>query len=108
MSCTFRSQSVEDRGAPLQSITEFLDRQPSLANERTKRSLRNAPMIGHDQASMRPLRMPEDDVASPLMIDLVSKTLEGADCLRTRDTGEATHTATSTTSSSIGGGIGSS
>jgi hypothetical protein len=31
--------------------------------------------------------MPKDDVASPLVINLVSKALEGADCLGARDCG---------------------
>lgn len=57
---------------------------------------------------MRAFGMSQDDVASALAVYLVSKPLKRTDCLRAGDTGQLAQTATSTTSSSIGGGIGSS
>lgn len=65
-------------------------------------------MVRNDEASVRAFGTPKEDVASPLSVHLVSKALEGSNRLRTRDTRQLAHTATSTTSSSIGGGIGSS
>jgi hypothetical protein len=47
-------------------------------------------------------------VASALAIHLVPQAFEGANSLGTGDNGELAQTAMSTTSSSIGGGIGSS
>jgi hypothetical protein len=47
-------------------------------------------------------------VTSALAIHLVPQAFKSANCLGTRDNGKLAQTATSTTSSSIGGGIGSS
>ena len=51
--------------------------------------------------------MSQDDVAAGLMVDLVSHFLEHADSVLAGADGQAAHADTSTTSSVIGGGIGS-
>jgi len=65
-------------------------------------------MIRNNEAPVRAFRVPQNNVASALAIYLVTQAFEGANCLCPRNNGELAQTATSTTSSSIGGGIGSS
>lgn len=92
----------------LECPAEFIHGEPRFAKERAKGSLGDVRMVRDDETSMRAFVMAQDDVASPLAVDLVSQALEGPDGLRTRDVGQFAQTATSTTSSSIDGGIGSS
>ena len=62
---------------------------------------------GNHQASVRRSRVPQDNVATALAIDHVPRLLEGLNGLSAGDPRQPGQVATSTISSSIGGGIGS-
>lgn len=60
---------------PLQSTAERLDRYPGLPNECAERSLGDASMIRHHEASMWRVDIPKNDVAPLLSVNLVSEPL---------------------------------
>jgi len=92
----------------LQKCSELVDREAGFADECSQRALCEGSMVGNNQASMRSVAMPENDMASALSILLVADSLEGANRFATRDDRELAQTATSTSSSWIEGGMGSS
>jgi hypothetical protein len=71
----------------LQRIPELLDRQPGLANQRTKRPPGNASLVRHDEPAVGRFGMAEDDVTSSLAVHLISKPLECANGLGARHGG---------------------
>ena len=92
----------------LQKCSELVDREAGFADEGSQSALREGSMVGNNQAPMRSVAMPENDMASALSILLVTDSLEGANRFATRDDRELAQTATSTSSSWIEGGMGSS
>ena len=62
-------------------------------------------MIGHGQPT--PIRMSQNDVASRLVVDLITEPAESLDGLLTGADRQVAHVGTSTISSVMGGGIGS-
>lgn len=64
-------------------------------------------MIGDDEATMGLLDVSEYDMAAPLAVNLVAKLPKGRDGFASGNAREFAHTATSTSSSPMGGGIGS-
>jgi hypothetical protein len=62
-------------------------------------------MIGHSEAAA--VRVPEDDVASCLVIDLIADVGEYFHCFLSGTDWKLAHVGTSTISSVIGGGMGS-
>lgn len=89
-------------------LGELVDGNASLSNEGAQRALRDLAMIRNGEPPVRRLRMSQDDVTTPLAIDLVPELSKDCDCSPTGDARDRAHTATSTTSSSIAGGIASS
>jgi hypothetical protein len=55
---------------------ELFDRDSSFADQSTQRALGDFAVVGNREASMRRLRVPEDDVATPLPIELVPELSE--------------------------------
>jgi hypothetical protein len=94
------SESAKERN-------KLLHREACLADQGAQSALGEFPMIRNGQASMRRLRLPQDNVAAPLTIDLVPKAAKDSDRLSARNARQGTHTATSMTSSWIDGGMGS-
>jgi hypothetical protein len=64
-------------------------------------------MLGDHQATVRRAGLAEDHVAAPLAVELVADFGERLDCPPPGDLGQTTQPTTSTTSSVMGGGIGS-
>ena len=60
--CTFSSEK----------IPELTDRQSGLAHETAERAAGNLTVVWHGQAPVRRIAMPENDVASGLVVDLVA------------------------------------
>jgi hypothetical protein len=55
---------------------EFFDRDADLADKGTQRALGDFAVVRNREAPMRRLRVPEDDVATPLPIELVPELSE--------------------------------
>lgn len=68
----------------------------------------NSLVIWDDQTPKKRRSSPQDDMTSMLSIELVSELPKGDHSGPTRDTRQSAHRFTSTTSSSIDGGMGSS
>jgi hypothetical protein len=64
-------------------------------------------VIGHRQAPVGRIVVPEDEVAARLVVEAIADPREGADRLASRDDGQPRQMPISTTSSSIDGGMGS-
>ncbi len=92
----------------LEKAGKLVGSQAGFANERSQRPLRENLVVRNDQSTKRGSSVPKDHMAAPLTIDLVTDPREGADHIRTRNNRELAHTATSTISSSIEGGMASS
>ena len=58
---------------------ELFNRQPSLSNDRTQRSLGNSLMIGNGQASVWWDLLPQDHVAASLSVEHISDLFQGLD-----------------------------
>lgn len=86
---------------------ELLDGDASLANESAQGALRNLAMIWNRETPVRRLRMAQDDVAATLPIDFVAELAKSSGGRPPGDSRDRAHTATSTTSSSIAGGMAS-
>ena len=91
-----------------EKCSELVDREAGFADQGTQRALCEGPVIRNYQASMRSVTVAKNDMASTLSILLVADLPEGTNCFATRDDRKLGQTATSTSSSWIEGGIGSS
>ena len=95
-------------GERLEKAGKLVRSQAGFTNERPQGPLREDLVVRNDKSAKRGSSVPKDHMAAPLTIDFVTDTREGADRIRTRNNRELAHTATSTISSSIEGGIASS
>ena len=91
----------------LQELLELLDRQSRLPDYGPQRPRGDLAMIGNSDASMGMIDLSHDDVAGPLPVLLVPHLRQRRYHLAARHPRQLTHTATSITSSSIEGGMGS-
>ena len=64
-------------------------------------------MVGNGEAPVRRDRLPHDDVAATLMVELVAEFTQRLDHIAAGNTRQVAHTVTSTTSSVMGAGTGS-
>jgi hypothetical protein len=88
--------------------TELLYRESRFTDDGSERPFCNLLVIGDDQSPVRRILMSKDHVASSLPIELVASVPKSTHDLPTRSDGQPRHPYTSTTSSEIGGGSGSS
>ncbi len=92
----------------LQQGYEFVNRQPGLAYQRAERSLRKFLVIWNGQASERRFPTSQDHVAPGLVVRFITDFLKSGSRFTTGHTRQLAHRSTSTNSSVIAGGIGSS
>ena len=93
--------------ALLQQSHELGNCEPCFSNDGAKRAFGDFLVVRHSHPPTRRIGIPQDDVAALLAVEFVTDTRERCDDFASRDPGQRTHTATSTTSSPIDGGIGS-
>ena len=91
------------RSEELKESYELLDRHSRIANQRPERSFGKLPVIWNRQSSVWGLLVPQDKMASRLVIDFIADRLEGRNCLTAGNGRQFCHKSTSTISSEIGG-----
>ena len=91
----------------LQETSEFFNGETGLANDGTKSTLGYFFMPRDSKPTMRRIVFSQDDVTASLMINTIAGFGESPAKLVSRNQGQSSQMATSTISSSIGGGIGS-
>lgn len=94
-------------GEKLEQVQKFVHGKPRFADQCSHGSFRNFIVVGNHKAAMWRVSLSQDDVASSLPVPLVAQLAQGLDHLSAGDPREMAHPETSTTSSSIEGGIGS-
>lgn len=94
-------------GGALQECNEFVYGETCLPDQRTQRSLGESAVVGNHEPPMGRIAVAEHDVASALAVLFIAEAFEDSKGLATRYAGQLAQTATSTSSSLMGGGIGS-
>ncbi len=94
--------------ACLEEGFELLDGKPDLFDDGPQCSFRHLGVIGHNDSPVRLLALAKHNMTAFLTVLLVSDPSQSCDNLTSRHAGKRAQTVTSTISSSIGGGIGSS
>ena len=92
----------------LEEPHKFLNGQADLPDQASERALGEFAVIGNRETAVRRVPVAEDDVAAGLMVHHIAESLERPDGLLAGYHGQLRQVGTSTVSSQMDGGIGSS